>query len=135
MDINELVASSLKDNHGYDVPIWTIENAEKYASTSTDIKDRDRQVSEEILGLMTSLNLEGVNRVDLCAAPCGNGALSEILRAVANDLVDLVGQDRLHYVELGPEPIKTSALLHHLLENGYKRSITRRSISTEPHMT
>ncbi len=118
MDINELVASSLKDNHGYDVPIWTIENAEKYASTSTDLKDRDRQVSEEILGLMTSLNLEGVNRVDLCAAPCGNGALSEILSAVADDLVGLVGQDRLHYVELGPEPIKTSVLLHHLLENG-----------------
>ncbi len=120
MDINELVASSLKNNHGYDGLIWTIENAEKYSSVPSDIKNRDRQVTEEILSLMTSLNLEGMNRADLCAAPCGNGALSEILRAVADDLVELVGRGRLHYVELGPEPIKTSALIHHLLENGVK---------------
>ncbi|XVO88958.1 hypothetical protein ACQ9Y2_07785 [Pseudomonas palleroniana] len=118
MNINELVVSSLKNNHGYDGPIWTIENAEKYASASSDQQSRDRQITEEILSLMTSLNLEGMDRADLCAAPCGSGALSELLRAVADGLIELVGQGRLHYVELGPEPIKTSALIHYLLESG-----------------
>ena len=118
MDINELVVSSLKNNHGFESPIWTVENAAKYAATGADLSEWDRLVSEEILHLMTSLNQEGVDRVDLCAAPCGQGALGQLLRAVADDLVELVGQDRLHYVELGPEPIKTCALMRHLLENG-----------------
>ncbi|NVZ68435.1 hypothetical protein [Pseudomonas costantinii] len=118
MDINELVVSSLKNNHGFESPIWTIENADKYATASSDVLDRNRQVSEEILGLMTSLNMEGLNRVDLCATPCGKGALGELLRAVADDLVELIGRGQLHYVELGPEPIKTSALIHYLLERG-----------------
>ncbi len=118
MDINELVVSSLKNHHGYEGPIWTIENADKYAAKSSDLADRDRLISEEILRLMTSLNLEGLSQVDLCAAPCGEGALGELLLAVADDLVNLVGQGQLHYVELGPEPIKTSALIQHLLESG-----------------
>lgn len=118
MDINELVVSSLKNNHGFESPIWTVENAAKYAATGADLSEWDRLVSEEILHLMTSLNQEGVDRVDLCAAPCGQGALGQLLRAVADDLVELVGQDRLHYVELGPEPIKTCALMRHLVENG-----------------
>ncbi|WLI08363.1 MULTISPECIES: class I SAM-dependent methyltransferase [Pseudomonas] len=118
MDINELVVSSLKSNHGVVCPIWTVENAAKYAASSADLLDRHRQVSEEMLSLMTSLNHEGVTRADLCATPCGKGALNELLLAVADDLVDLVGEGSLHYVELGPEPIKTSTLLHYLLEHG-----------------
>ncbi|PRA28287.1 hypothetical protein [Pseudomonas poae] len=120
MDINELVVSSLKNHHGVEGPIWTIENADKYAAMSSDFSDRHRQVSEEILRLMTSLNLEGISRADMCATPCGKGALGGLLRTVADDLVELVGQGGLHYVELGPEPIKTSALIHHLLESGTK---------------
>lgn len=118
MDINELVVASLKNNHGFDCPIWTVENADKYTAASADLPDRHRQLSEEILSLMTLLNKEGVTRPDLCATPSGKGALGDLLRAVADDLVDLIGQDSLHYVELGPEPIKTSALIHHLLEHG-----------------
>jgi hypothetical protein len=118
MDINELVVSSLRDNHGLEGQIWTIENAEKYAAVCSGFADQDQQLSEEIFKLMTLLNLEGMHRVDLCAAPCGKGGLSELLRCVADDLVDLVGEGQLHYVELGPEPIKTSALIHYLLEHG-----------------
>jgi hypothetical protein len=117
MDINALVVSSLKKNHALACPIWTVENAAKYAASSADLPDH-QQVSEEMLGLMTSLNHEGLTRADLCATPCGKGALSTLLRAVADDLVDVVGEGSLHYVELGPEPIKTSALINRLLEHG-----------------
>ena len=34
MDINELVVSSLKNHHGYEGPIWTIENTDKYAANA-----------------------------------------------------------------------------------------------------
>lgn len=91
MDINELVVSSLKSNHGVVCPIWTVENAAKYAASSADLLDRHRQVSEEMLSLMTSLNQEGVSRADLCAAPCGKGALNEGFQE-GNELPDTIGQ-------------------------------------------
>jgi hypothetical protein len=47
MDINELVVSSLKNHHCYEGPIWTIENADKYAAKSSDLADRDRLISED----------------------------------------------------------------------------------------
>lgn len=34
MDINALVVSSLKKNHALACPIWTVENAAKYAASS-----------------------------------------------------------------------------------------------------
>jgi len=61
---------------------------------------------------------EGMTRADLCAAPVAMDRGPDTA-AVADDLVALLGQDRLHYVELGPEPVKTSALIGYLLEHGW----------------
>ncbi len=116
MEINDLVVESLKSTHGLSGRIWTIENAEKYSTLSS--QDTHQWISEEIFSLMTSLNTEGMTRSDLCAAPSGYGSLDQTLRAVADDLIVLLGQDRLHYVELGPEPVKTSALIGYLLAHG-----------------
>lgn len=120
MEINDLVVETLKRTHGLSGRIWTIENAEKYSTLSAGVSNSHQRISEEIISLMTSLNAEGMTRADLCATPSGYGSLNQTLRAVADDLVALVGQDRLHYVELGPEPVKTSALIGYLLENGVK---------------
>lgn len=118
MEINELVVASLRSNHGLEGRIWTIENAEKYSTLSAPASGVTRQISEEIFGLMASLNTQGITGADVCAAPCGSGSLGDLLHAVADDLIQLVGRDSLHYVELGPEPVKTSALISYLLEAG-----------------
>ncbi|MFC6300953.1 hypothetical protein GNF76_23685 [Pseudomonas sp. CCM 7893] len=121
MEINDLVVASLKNDHGLVGRIWTIENAEKYSTLSEHLSDINQHVSEEIFALMTSLNTEGVTNVDLCASSCGRGSLGELLWSVASDLADLLGQDSLHYVELGPEPVKTSVLMGYLLESGVEQ--------------
>ncbi|WP_339519664.1 hypothetical protein [Pseudomonas proteolytica] len=118
MDINTLVVASLQNHHEFGGHIWTIENAEKYSTLPGYTSALNQQVSEEILALMTTLNTEGISDAGLCAAPCGSGSLGEILYSVASDLVDLLGPGSLHYVELGPEPVKTSALMGYLLDCG-----------------
>ncbi|MGL5997591.1 MAG: hypothetical protein ACRC1I_13940 [Pseudomonas proteolytica] len=118
MDINTLVVASLQSNHEFGGHIWTIENAEKYSTLPGYTSALNQQVSEEILALMTTLNTEGISGAGLCASPCGSGSLGEILYSVASDLVDLLGPGSLHYVELGPEPVKTSALMGYLLDCG-----------------
>ncbi|MFC6336482.1 hypothetical protein [Pseudomonas karstica] len=37
MDINQWVVSLLKNNHGFNSPVWTVENAEKYSAPSADL--------------------------------------------------------------------------------------------------
>ena len=136
MEINDLVVESLKSAHGLSGRIWTIENAEKYSTLSSQASDPHQWISEEIFSLMTSLNTEGMTRADLCAAPSGYGSLDQTLRAVADDLVVLLGQDRLHYVELGPEPVKTSALIGYLLEHGVEpQDYTAIDINRASHIT
>ena len=118
MEINDLVVESLKRAHGLSERIWTIENAEKYSTLHSGASVKNHRISEEIFSLMTSLNNEGMTCADVCAAPDGQGSLSQTLRAVARELAVLVGQDRLHYVELGPEPVKTSTLIRSLRDGG-----------------
>lgn len=118
MDINTLVVASLQNNHDLEGRIWTIENAEKYSTLSEHRTELSQQVSAEILALMTALNSQGISDEGVCAAPCGTGSLGDLLQSVAGDLVDLLGQGSVHYVELGPEPVKRSALMGYLLECG-----------------
>lgn len=131
MAINDLVVASLRSKNGLDGRVWTIENAEKYSMQSDRVSSVTRQISEEIFSLMASLNTEGITGAGICAAPCGTGSLGDLLHSVADDLVELLGRDSLHYVELGPEPVKTSALMGYLLEAGVEPLYARQTLDAK----
>lgn len=111
MSINDFVIDSLSRDARYKKNrIWTIENHEKY-STLSERDLNQRKINEEVFHLMCALNQQGVEDDTLCACPSGQGSLKTVLQDMSDRLSVLCHDAKVHYVELGPEPIKTSRIL------------------------
>jgi len=91
-------------------------NEEKYASvnlpygTSADLS--------EVFELMRSLNLQGITDPNVGCYGGGKTNFASVLNNACNILAHRYQGQRVRYVELGPEPIKTELMISGLLARG-----------------
>lgn len=108
--------------------IITRPNKEKYYDP--DRPESVDQGLQEVFSIMRDLNLRGLEDRDLCRSEAGGMSFLEALQAVVQDFTDMAPQTPVHYVELGPEPIKTTEILQRLVEGGVQiRSYTALDIN------
>ena len=91
-------------------------NREKY-SRSWDDTDDDQNLSE-VFDLMRSLNEKAVTDERIGCNTHGGWNFRESLARFATDLAETMNGVPFTYVELGPEPVKTSFLINRLRANG-----------------
>ncbi|QRR07811.1 hypothetical protein FPJ27_16370 [Burkholderia sp. MS455] len=113
MSINDFVVDALvRDRKLKAESVWTVENHEKYSTlTGRDDGARRREAGREVFSLMRNLNELGVRSPALCADRDGNGSLREAIGALSERLATLSRGRHVHYIELGPEPVKTTELM------------------------
>ena len=63
---------------------------------------------------MKTLNVEAISDPTLCADSNGNNSLKDIIGHLSTKLTQLSNGKSVHYIELGPEPIKTSLLIKNI---------------------
>ncbi|MEG0245668.1 MAG: hypothetical protein RR726_24875 [Pseudomonas sp.] len=119
MSLNDFVVDALVRNPAYQhARLWTVENHEKYSTLAQPEPGPEsaHRFNHEIFLLMRALNEQGVGQSGLCADAEGQGALKTVIDEVAERLAALSSGRRVHYVELGPEPIKSACLLKRMVE-------------------
>lgn len=67
---------------------------------------------------MCSLNEQGSGHEGVCADPLGRGSLKSLVSNVGEHLAGLGRNCKVHYVELGPEPVKTTKFIDRLASGG-----------------
>lgn len=122
MSINDFVLDELKRDQRFKKEIfWTVDNHEKYSTLQAAAAHRNpktKRFNQEIFELMCSLNSQGLSRDDVCADHQGQGSLRTLVSDVGESLSKLGRHCRVHYVELGPEPIKTTQLVGRIAMGG-----------------
>ncbi|NQD55887.1 hypothetical protein HP546_11060 [Pseudomonas sp. CM25] len=119
MSLNDFVVDALVRTPSYqNARLWTVENHEKYSTLVQPEHEGegDHRFNHEIFLLMRALNEQGISQSGLCADARGQGALKSIIGNVAERLAALANGRRVHYVELGPEPVKSACLLKRMAE-------------------
>ena len=113
MSINDFVVDALvRDRKLKAESVWTVENHEKYSTLHRTGDDaRRREAGREVFALMRNLNELGVRSPALCADRDGKGSLREAIGALSERLATLSRGRHVHYIELGPEPVKTTELM------------------------
>lgn len=140
MSLNDFVVDALVRTPSYqNARLWTVENREKYSTLAQPEPrcDAGHRFNHEIFLLMRALNEQGVGEDGLCADALGQGALKSVIGKVAERLAALSDGRRLHYVELGPEPIKSSCLLKRIAQTSSSIRYTAIDINqtSEPAMS
>lgn len=96
--------------------IVTFNNANKYSVS--DGVNHDDEALPEIFELMWQLNRDGLADDSLGSATHASGFLRDSLAKRTFTLAEAVGGNPFNYVELGPEPTKTTHILSRLLDLG-----------------
>lgn len=106
--------------------IFSQDNSEKYYNAE-DPHAISRPL-EEVFGLMRDLNAMALSDPTIgCAS--GNGAcFRSALEKVTDDIRDKFGRRAFDYIEFGPEPSKTAAVLRRLMARG---AVIRRYVSVD----
>lgn len=120
MSLNALVVDALMHAGPYKSQrLWTVENHEKYSTLAPPASGPvDLQTcNHDIFLLMCALNQQGMSQHGLCADAHGHGALKCTIDTLADRLATLSWRRHLHYVELGPEPVKTARLLARIADS------------------
>ena len=140
MSLNDFVVDALVRTPSYqNARLWTVENHEKYSTLEQPepYLEDGHHFNHEIFLLMRALNEQGVGEDGLCADARGQGALKSVIGNVAERLAVLSSGRRLHYVELGPEPIKSTCLLRRIAQSSSSIRYTAIDINqtSEPAMS
>ena len=135
ISLNDLVVRALRKLPEYfESNIWTIDNHQKYSTIDKQPDELGKQ--EQIFKLMYALNVQGICQSDTCADSDGNGSLNELVNTLGEKIAILTKGKRVHYIELGPEPVKTSELIKHLKDSAEDLIYTAIDINqtSEPFM-
>lgn len=119
MSLNDFVVDELIRTRPYkSARLWTVENHEKYSTFVQPLPSVDgtQRFNYQIFQLMRALNEQGMGENGLCADTQGQGALKHIIGILADRLAALSEERHVHYIELGPEPIKTACLVKRISE-------------------
>lgn len=96
--------------------VVSMPNSEKYhESEQPGLVTEDLH---EVFAIMRDLNREGIGNPDLCKSERGGSSFRDTLIQVVDDFSRYAGGRPVRYVELGPEPIKTGAIMDALLDCG-----------------
>ncbi len=96
--------------------IMTQENKEKYYDRHNPLAPNDSL--REIFGLMRSLNQMALSDPRIGSNGRGGASFATTLARITDDFAERIGSAPFHYVELGPEPVKTSFIIETLLKRG-----------------
>jgi len=99
---------------GSDIDIQ--ENKVKYFNPANPLSPDSNL--EEVFGLMRGLNRAALADPHLCRNGDGGYSFSEALSDAAEAAAIRFAGREIHYVELGPEPTKTTFILRRLIERG-----------------
>lgn len=119
MSLNDFVVDALEHETRFKgEQFWTVENHHKYSTLQMDRPDGIGQstINHQIFLLMCGLNQQGVGDQCLCSNQYGRGSLRSVIDALGYRLSLLCKDRHVHYVELGPEPIKTACLLDDVVD-------------------
>jgi len=111
--IHDAIAGFLGIPHDH---ILSRPNKDKYYDTANPQAANDGL--REVFELMRALNRQGVGDDTLCRSERGGSSFAEALGAIADDFAKCCLGRAVHYVELGPEPVKTSFILERLGNSG-----------------
>jgi hypothetical protein len=89
-------------------------NEEKYYEQAKPYQITE--VVQQVFLLMKKLNNKGIQDEKLGTTEYCNVSFRKILNSIINDVVDVTKDKSMQYVELGPEPVKTSQILKILIE-------------------
>ncbi|MGW4393676.1 hypothetical protein ACWEHA_00155 [Amycolatopsis nivea] len=92
------------------------DNAEKYAEPVAGTSGG--AALRKIFELMWGLNRAGLADESLGSTRYARRSLRDALRAVLDRTVSAMGGDAFEYLELGPEPAKTTHIIDHLVRHG-----------------
>ena len=140
MSLNDFVVDALVNTPTYQhARLWTVENHEKYSTLLQPDSgpESEHRFNHEIFLLMRALNEQGLGEDGLCADTQGQGALKSVIGNVAERLATLGSGRSVHYVELGPEPVKSTCLLKRMAETSSSIRYTAIDINqtSEPVMS
>ncbi len=96
--------------------ILTQENRDKYSAQGSNEDTSDHLV--EVFDLMRELNEQGLASETLGQSQTSSRSFRKALFEICESIAQNIGAQPLTYVELGPEPVKTSYILHALQELG-----------------
>ena len=115
---NNLVAEAIVA-HSKILPeeLVVLDNSAKYCPGGIKQNENDEATLSEIFGIMAKLNQAALENVNLCAGQHGP-SFRDALFLAAGELVILTKGRPIRYVELGPEPSKSKALLSGMLAAG-----------------
>lgn len=113
MSLNAVVVDALTRSGPYQGDaLWTVENHAKYSTLQPSSEPaQDHRIHHQIFLLMCALNEQGIGTDELCTDRQGHGSLKSLLTQLTQRLAALSDGNRVHYVELGPEPVKTRCIL------------------------
>ncbi|KAK4195525.1 hypothetical protein QBC40DRAFT_352459 [Triangularia verruculosa] len=121
---NALVAESISQ-HSQIPPeqIIVLDNSDKYCpdGIKTDqSQDEEGESLAAIFGTMAELNKGALLDKNLCTSNPDNGGHSfrSALLSATDELANLAQGRKVRYVELGPEPFKSSVIITHLINSG-----------------
>lgn len=98
--------------------ILTQENRDKYSAPSTPDSASGHLI--EVFDLMRQLNEQGLASTTLGQTHSSERTFRQALTETCTRTAQEIGSEPLTYVELGPEPIKTSFILKTLQEQGVR---------------
>ncbi len=115
--LGESVSRALTHHFGINPDdIFIQENVEKYYNAENPLS-ADMEL-KEVFQLMRGLNETALSNQNLCRVNDEGASFVDALNAAVHTIIDKFRGRTIHYVELGPEPIKTSFILNKLLANG-----------------
>ena len=115
------LASSVRDALALHVRVGrecivTFDNGNKYSAAEG--ASRSDKALPEIFELMWQLNRDGLADDSLGSTTHTSGSLRHTIARLTSRLTETIGNNPFNYVELGPEPAKTSHILARLLDLG-----------------
>lgn len=115
--LGESVSRALTHHFGINPDdIFIQENVEKYYNADHPLT-ADQEL-KEVFQLMRGLNETALSNQSLCRVNGEGASFVDALSSAVDAIIKQFQGQTIHYVELGPEPIKTSYILNKLLANG-----------------
>ncbi|KAJ7673771.1 hypothetical protein DFH06DRAFT_1467222 [Mycena polygramma] len=120
---NDLVADTIAaHSHVAAEQIIVLDNSDKYTPDGINPQHATsgHDTLSQIFDTMAKVNRMALESDTLCAGSHGGASFRDALLEASSQVAQLANGRRVRYVELGPEPWKSRAILEHLLAAGVR---------------
>jgi len=117
LSLSDKVQFAVSRQSGYPLhAVITQENKEKYYDSDNPYSADDNLT--EVFGLMRELNRQALSNPDLCRISEEGTSFTDALQNSIDVAANKFKGRAIHYVELGPEPMKTRHIIKSLMDQG-----------------